>query len=173
MTHRFDCVDIYVIAFLAGIITRCDSQRAPAGFSRTGVVITGLYIWNNRLFVSVLARVIKRAETLAFNIIELFSVRVSTTTKGFVVLYLWKRTKSKLLFLLQKDETVPIMERITINKQMAQFRVKLSVVISLSDIKAIIALGKAKVATDLNRAFHCQYRANGNTSLCAVPVHSI
>lgn len=53
---------------------------------------------------------------------------------------------------IKKDGTVPIMGRITIGKQMAQFSAKLSVAISLWDIKAARALGKSKVATDLNRA---------------------
>lgn len=37
---------------------------------------------------------------------------------------------------IKKDETVPIMGRITIGKQMAQFSAKLSALISLWDIKA-------------------------------------
>lgn len=53
---------------------------------------------------------------------------------------------------MKKDGTVPIMGRISIDKQMAQFSAKLSVAISLWDIKAARALGKSKVATDLNRA---------------------
>ncbi len=53
---------------------------------------------------------------------------------------------------IKKDGTVPIMGRISIGKQMAQFSAKLSVPISLWDIKAARALGKSKVATDLNRA---------------------
>ncbi len=53
---------------------------------------------------------------------------------------------------IKKDGTVPIMGRISIGKQMAQFSVKLSVPISLWDIKAARALGKSKVATELNRA---------------------
>lgn len=53
---------------------------------------------------------------------------------------------------IKKDGTVPIMGRITIGKQMAQFSAKLSVAISLWDIKAARALGKSKVATELNRA---------------------
>lgn len=53
---------------------------------------------------------------------------------------------------IKKDGTVPIMGRISIGKQMAQFSAKLSVPISLWDIKAARALGKSKVATELNRA---------------------
>lgn len=53
---------------------------------------------------------------------------------------------------VKKDGTVPIMGRISIGKQMAQFSAKLSVPISLWDIKAARALGKSKVATELNRA---------------------
>jgi len=53
---------------------------------------------------------------------------------------------------VKKDGTVPIMGRISISKQMAQFSAKLSVPISLWDIKAARALGKSKVATELNRA---------------------
>ena len=53
---------------------------------------------------------------------------------------------------VKKDGTVPIMGRITIDRQMAQFSAKLSIAISLWDIKAARALGKSKVATDLNRA---------------------
>lgn len=52
---------------------------------------------------------------------------------------------------VKKDGTVPIMGRISIGKQMAQFSAKLSVPISLWDIKAARALGKSKVATELNR----------------------
>lgn len=53
---------------------------------------------------------------------------------------------------VKKDGTVPIMGRISIGKQMAQFSAKLSVPISLWDIKAARALGKSKVATELNRS---------------------
>lgn len=53
---------------------------------------------------------------------------------------------------VKKDGTVPIMGRISIGKQMAQFSAKLSVPISLWDIKAARALGKSKIATELNRA---------------------
>lgn len=53
---------------------------------------------------------------------------------------------------IKKDWTVPIMGRISIGKQMAQFSAKLNVAISLWDIKAARALGKSKVATELNRA---------------------
>lgn len=53
---------------------------------------------------------------------------------------------------VKKDGTVPIMGRISIGKQMAQFSAKLSIPISLWDIKAARALGKSKVATELNRA---------------------
>ncbi|MFI3293844.1 MAG: site-specific integrase [Rikenellaceae bacterium] len=53
---------------------------------------------------------------------------------------------------VKKDGTVPIMGRITIDKRMAQFSAKLSVATPLWDIKAARALGKSKVATELNRA---------------------
>lgn len=52
---------------------------------------------------------------------------------------------------IKKDGTVPIMGRISTGKQMAQFSAKLSVAISLWDIKAARALGKSKVSTELNR----------------------
>lgn len=52
---------------------------------------------------------------------------------------------------MKQDGTVPIMGRVTIGKQMAQFSAKLSVVVSLWDTKASRAIGKSKVATNLNR----------------------
>ena len=52
---------------------------------------------------------------------------------------------------MKQDGTVPIMGRVTIDKQMAQFSAKLSVAVSLWDTKSSRAIGKSKVATNLNR----------------------
>ena len=51
----------------------------------------------------------------------------------------------------KKDGTVPIMGRIPIEKSMAQFSAKCSVAVSIWDTKAARAIGKSKVATELNR----------------------
>ena len=52
----------------------------------------------------------------------------------------------------KRDGTVPIMGRITIGKSMAQFSAKCNVTVSLWDTKSARAIGKSKVATELNRA---------------------
>ena len=64
-------------------------------------------------------------------------------------------TELKVSFYLRhkeekKDGTVPIMGRITIGKSMAQFSAKCSVLISLWSIKSSRAIGKSRVATELN-----------------------
>ncbi len=53
---------------------------------------------------------------------------------------------------VKKDGTVPIMGRITIGKSMAQFSAKCSVADKLWDTKAARAIGKSRVATELNKA---------------------
>ncbi len=52
---------------------------------------------------------------------------------------------------IKSDGTVPIMGRITIGKTMAQFSAKCSVAERLWDTKSARAVGKSKVATELNR----------------------
>ena len=52
---------------------------------------------------------------------------------------------------VKKDGTVPIMGRITIGKSMAQFSAKCSVAEKLWDTKVARAIGKSKIATNLNK----------------------
>ncbi len=53
---------------------------------------------------------------------------------------------------VRRDGSVPIMGRITIGKEMAQFRAKCYVAERLWNTKSARAIGKSKVATELNRA---------------------
>ena len=75
---------------------------------------------------------------------------------------------------IRKDGTVPIMGRITIDKEMAQFRAKCYVPENLWDTKSARAKGKSKVATELNTALdkitvaiHTQYKELLNRKGCA------
>lgn len=52
---------------------------------------------------------------------------------------------------LKSDGSAPIMGRISIGKSMVQFSAKCSVQVSLWDTKSARAIGKSKVATELNR----------------------
>ncbi|MFR9533313.1 MAG: site-specific integrase [Rikenellaceae bacterium] len=53
---------------------------------------------------------------------------------------------------VRRDGSVPIMGRITIGKEMAQFSAKCYVAEKLWDTKSARAIGKSKVATELNQA---------------------
>lgn len=53
---------------------------------------------------------------------------------------------------VKSDGTVPITGRISVGKSMAQFSAKCSIQVSLWDTQSGRAVGKSKVATDLNRA---------------------
>ncbi len=66
---------------------------------------------------------------------------------------------------VRKDGTVPIMGRITIGREMAQFRTKCYVPENLCDTKSARVIGKSKIATELNCALdkitvaiHTQYK---------------
>lgn len=53
---------------------------------------------------------------------------------------------------VKSDGTAPITGRISVGKSMAQFSAKCSIQVSLWDTQSGRAVGKSKVATDLNRA---------------------
>ncbi len=78
---------------------------------------------------------------------------------------------------VRRDGSVPIMGRITVGKKMAQFSAKCYVPEKLWDTKSARAIGKSKVATELNQALdrisvaiHTAYKELVNRKGCATAI---